>query len=63
MISNGKEYQNRYDAGQTAVNNNDWRIAYDCFMDCLEYLKYYESWKEDEIKKLERLVSNCNKMF
>ena len=63
MINNRKEYLNRYDAGQFAVDRNDWRLAYDCFMDCQQYLKYYEPWNEIEIKKMEVLISNCNKMF
>jgi hypothetical protein len=63
MISDEKEYLNRYDAGQTAVNRGQWRLAYDCFNDCLEYLKYYEPWRETDIDLLKKLVSDCNAMF
>lgn len=63
MITNEKEYIQRYDAGQTAVDRGQWRLAYDCFNDCLEYLKYYEPWRESEISKLKRIVNNCNENF
>lgn len=63
MIVTGKEYDNRYTAGQQAVDRGDWRMAYDCFSDCLEYLKYYEPWRDDEIDELAKLVKHCNAMF
>lgn len=63
MISSGKEYDNRFMAGQEAVNRGNWRLAYDCFMDCWEYLKYYESWREEEIEYLEKLVKRCDEMI
>ncbi len=63
MIVTGKDFDNRYAAGQEAVNRGEWRLAYDCFNDCLQYLKYYESWREDEISQLEKLVDQCNAMF
>ncbi len=63
MINNDKEYIQRYDAGQTAVDRGKWRLAYDCFFDCLEYLRYYEPWRESDINKLEKLVKDCNANF
>lgn len=63
MIKNEKEYIQRYDSGQTAVDRGQWRLAYDCFNDCLEYLKYYEPWRESEISLLNKLVRDCNKNF
>lgn len=63
MITDSWEYTNRYDAGQVAVNNGNWRLAFDCFNDCLEYLKRKEPWRENEISNLEKLVENCNAMF
>lgn len=63
MISNGKQYDNRYMAGHQAVERGDWRMAYDCFRDCSEYLKYYEPWREDEIAKLGVLIEQCRAMF
>lgn len=62
-IFSGKEYIQRYDAGQEAVNNGNWRLAFDCFNDCLHYLKREEPYRTDEIYDLERLVDNCNSMF
>ncbi len=62
-IFNEKEYTQRYTAGQVAVDNGNWRLAFDCFNDCLEYLKWYESYRTVEIANLERLVNNCNCMF
>lgn len=58
-IFNGKEYIERYDAGQKAVDNGNWRLAFDC----LQYLKRNESWRTSDISGLERLVDNCNRMF
>lgn len=49
MITNEKEYIQRYDAGQSAVDRNQWRLAYDCFNDCLQYLKYYEPWRDADV--------------
>lgn len=63
MIASEKEYIQRYDSGQSAVDRGQWRLAYDCFNDCLEYLKYYEPWRESEISLLKKLVSDCNKNF
>jgi hypothetical protein len=63
LISNGKEFDNRFLAGQQAVDRGNWRLAYDCFMDCLEYLRYYEAWREAEIKYLEKLIKNCVAMI
>lgn len=63
MISDGRELDNRSVAGQQAVDRGNWRLAYDCFMDCLEYLKYYEAWREDDIKKYEKLVKRCDEMI
>lgn len=63
MITKEKEYINRYDSGYEAMDRNDWREAYNCFNDCLEYLKYYQSWREKEIEKLEFLVKTCNEKF
>lgn len=62
-IFNKNEYYQRYDAGQNAVDNCNWRLAFDCFNDCLQYLKWYESDQIGEIEALERLVDNCNAMF
>lgn len=62
-IFNGKEYINRYDAGQEAINNSNWRIAYDCFMDCKEYLKRESPWEVSKIEHLEYLIEMCNKKF
>jgi hypothetical protein len=63
MIITGKQYDNRYTSGQEAVNRGEWRVAYDCFMDCLEYLKYNEPWRDSEMSELERLTQYCNSMF
>lgn len=63
MINNQKEYIDRYDAGQEAVNRGSFRLAYDCFMDCIGYLKRYEPWREDEIEHLQKLADDCKKMF
>lgn len=41
-------------AGQTAVDNGEWRIAYDCFNDCKAYLERYRPWDTDEIYLLKR---------
>lgn len=62
-IFNEKEYIQRYDAGQKAVDNGNWRLVYDCFNDCLQYLKWYKPHCKTDIAKLERLVDNCNHMF
>ena len=62
-IFSGKEYIQRYDAGQKAVENGNWRLAFACFNDCLQYLKYYEPYRVSDIEELERLVDNCNRMF
>lgn len=62
-IFNGKEYMQRYDAGKQAVDNGNWRLAFDCFNDCLQYLKRNEPWRTSDISELERLVDNCNRMF
>lgn len=58
-----KEYLNRYTAGQTAVDNSNWRLAYDCFFDCKQYLERYEPWNIDDIDKLESLIELCNQHF
>lgn len=50
-------------AGQTAVDNGEWRIAYDCFNDCKAYLERYRPWDTDEIAKLGKLSEWCNSMF
>lgn len=63
MIRNAKDYMNRYDAGQRAVDRADWPMARECFKDCLEYLKYYEPWRDDDIEDLERLIENCRAMY
>lgn len=63
MISSEKELMNRENAGYQAMENSDWRLAYDCFNDCLEYLKYYEAWREDDIAKFQKLVTHCREMF
>lgn len=62
-IFSGKEYIQRYDAGQEAVNNGNWRLAYDCFNDCLQYLKRNEPYRTEDIIHLEKLVDDCNSMF
>lgn len=63
MITDEKQLLNRETAGYEAMENGDWRMAFDCFNDCLQYLKYYESWREDDIKKFQKLVDDCNAMF
>lgn len=62
-IFSEKEYIQRYDAGQKAVDDGNWRLAFDCFNDCLQYLKWNEPNRISEIANLERLVDNCNCMF
>lgn len=62
-IFSDKEYMNRYDAGQEAVDRGHWRLAYDCFMDCKAYLEREQPWNTDEIEMLERLIERCNSMF
>lgn len=62
-IFNDTQYTNRYDAGQQAVNRGDWRMAFDCFKDCKEYLEYDEPWREEEIEHLGYLIRQCQKMF
>lgn len=57
------EYNNRYTAGQNAVNNGEWRIAFDCFKDCKGYLERTQPWNTDEIEHLEKLIKTCNSMF
>ena len=56
------EYSNRYTAGQTAVSNGEWRIAFDCFKDCKSYLERTQPWNDDEIGKLETLIERWNSM-
>ncbi len=63
MIANETQLLNRETAGHQAITNGDWRMAYDCFRDCLEYLKYYEEWREDDIEKFQGLVNRCREMF
>lgn len=63
MVSNEKELSNRETAGYEAMDRGNWRLAYDCFRDCYEYLKYYESWREDDIEKFKNLYEKCNSMF
>jgi len=63
MIKDEKQLLNRETAGHEAVEHGNWRLAYDCFRDCLEYLEYYESWREDDIKKFQKLVDNCKAMI
>ena len=63
MISDGIELDNRSTAGQEAVDRGNWRLAYDCFRDCWEYLKYYEPWREDDIAYYEKLVERCKEMI
>ncbi len=62
-IFNEKEFMNRYDQGQLAVNKGNWRIAYDCFMDCKGYLERYRPWDDDEISRMDRLAKMCNRNF
>lgn len=62
-IFNDWEYSNRETAGQTAVNNGEWRIAYDCFMDCKGYLERYRPWETERIEYFEKLAETCNRMF
>lgn len=62
-IFSEREYIQRYDAGQKAVDNGNWRLAFDCFNDCLQYLKWNAPYRTSEIASLERLVDNCNHMF
>lgn len=57
------EYLNRYTAGHTAVDNGEWRIAFDCFKDCKAYLERYKPWNTEEIERLEKLIKWCNAMF
>lgn len=57
------EYSNRYTAGQEAVDNGRWRIAFDCFKDCKAYLKDTQPWNDEDISELERLVELCEGMI
>lgn len=63
MITDKKEYINRYDVGQRSVDNGNWRLAFDCFKDCKAFLERYESWNEKEINHIEELIEICNRMF
>lgn len=57
------EYNNRFTAGQTAIDRGEWRTAFDCFKDCKGYIERYRSWDTDELRSLDRLIETCNKMF
>lgn len=62
-IFNDREYSNRYTAGETAMDNGNWRMAFDCFKDCKAYLERIQPWNSGEIEHLEKLIKICNNMF
>lgn len=62
-IFSGKEYDNRYTAGQEAVNRGNWRLAYDCFKDCKGYIERTRPCDKDEIRHLDYLINECCRMI
>ena len=62
-IFNDWELNNREAAGYAAIDRDDWRLAYDCFMDCLRYIMRERSWDEEAIARYEALVERCEEHF
>ncbi len=62
-IFNDWELNNREAAGYAAVDRGDWRLAYDCFMDCLRYIMRERAWDEEAIARYEALTERCKEHF
>lgn len=62
-IFNDKQYMNRYDAAQMAVENGNWRDAYDYFMDCKGYIERTQPWNDTLIEHLKKMSEICNNNF
>lgn len=62
-VFSDRELSNRETAGFEAMESGNWRLAYDCFNDCAEYIIRTRPWDNDSITRYENLAETCRKHF
>ena len=63
MLLNEEEYKKNYDIGKSAMIYGEWKLAYRCFKDCLEYSRSVSAIDDDEIVQIRKYLSHCSEML